>query len=246
MNLHPLGLFVVVALLFAPIFVQGQATSSCPAVWVSGPSSDVPHGKPIVFSARLNPNATSRPEFRWEISAGTIVSGQGTASITVDTAGLGGQTVTARVIVSGITTPCLTEASRSANVYLEGIVCGLPLDMYGDINFEDEKARLDNFAIQLTNESDATGYIMIYAGRQTYEGEAEEHLLRSRRYVVEYRKVDPDRVVTVNGGYKEEFQTTLIIAPNGAPAPVAMPELSPHEIELTKPVPRPRRKKQNN
>src|SRR5688572_24782357 len=189
MKLHPLGLFFLVALLVAPILVPGQATSSCPAVWVNGPSSDVPLGKPIVFSARLNPNATSRPEFRWEISAGTIVSGQGTASITVDTAGLGGQTVTARVIVSGIATPCSTGASRSANVYREGIVCALPLDNYGDIDFEDEKARLDNFASQLTNAPDVTGYILVYAGRHTYEGEAEEHLLRSRRYVVEYREI---------------------------------------------------------
>ena len=246
MNLHPLGLVVLVAALFAPVYVHGQATSSCPAVWVNGPTSDVPHGKPIVFSARLNPNATSRPEFRWEISAGTIVSGQGTASITVDTAGLGGVTVTARVMVSGIATLCSTEASRSANVYPEGIICGLPLDNYGDINFEDEQARLDNFAIQLTNEPDATGYIFVYAGRRTYEGEAEEHLIRARRHLVEYREIDADRVVTINGGYKEELNTILIIAPKGAAPPVAMPELSPHEIELTKPVPKRRRRKQSN
>jgi hypothetical protein len=47
-----------------------------------------------------------------------------------------------------------------------GFVCGLPFDTYGNIRFSDEKARLDNFAIQLQNQEDAHGQIIVYAGRK--------------------------------------------------------------------------------
>ena len=193
----------------------------------------------MVFTARLSGlNPTARPEFRWETSAGTIVSGQGSPSVTIDTVGLGGVTVTARVTVTGIATTCPTEASRSSNVYREGIVCALPFDSYGEIQFEDEKARLDNFVIQLFKAEAATGYIFVYAGRRSYEGEAVERLLRAKGYLVKVRKIDPKRIITIDGGYREDVEVSLIIAPQGANAPVPMPTISPGEIELTKPRPR--------
>src|SRR5687767_10925665 len=46
--------------------------------------------------------------------------------------------------------------------------CGLLMkfDEHGDIRFSDEKARLDNFAIQLLNQKDSVGYIVVYAGQR--------------------------------------------------------------------------------
>ena len=44
--------------------------------------------------------------------------------------------------------------------------CRLGLDGYGNIRFLDEKARLDNFAIQLQNEPKTQGYIIVYAGQK--------------------------------------------------------------------------------
>ncbi|HEY5884470.1 MAG TPA: hypothetical protein VIT88_07265 [Pyrinomonadaceae bacterium] len=246
MNLVPLHLSVFLSLMLLPAFVHAQANARCPAVWIDGPSSDVVHGEPIIFNARLNANASSRPQFHWHTSAGTIISGQGTSSIKVDTVGLGGVTVIVRVTVSGVATTCPTDASRSANVYQEGIICALPFDQYGDIDFEDEKARLDNFAIQVSQVKDSTGYIFVYAGRRTYEGEAAERLLRVRRYVVEYRQIPADRIITVDAGYRDDLETVLIIGPKGATPPVAMPTISPHEVELTKPIPKARRKQQKS
>jgi hypothetical protein len=244
MKIPHVCLILTALAILAPGPAFAQTPEKCPVVWLDGPTGDVAHGSPIVFSAQLtHVNATERPEFRWETSAGTIMSGQGTSSITVDTAGLGGVTVTARVIVSGIVTTCPMEAARSANIYPEGIGCALRFDNYGDIEFEDEKARLDNFAIQLSQSETATGYVFVYAGRSTYEGEASDHLLRARQYLVEYRKIPADRVIAVDGGYMEELETTLIIAPKDATPPVAMPTLSPSEVELTKPRPRARSKK---
>jgi hypothetical protein len=110
----------------------------------------------------------------------------------------------------------------------------MAFDEYGDIRFEDEKARLDNFAIQLFNQKSATGYIFAYAGKQTYEGEAAERLLRAKNYLVKVRDMDPARIIVVDGGYQEELRVTLILVFPGVTPPIAMPTLSPSEIELTK------------
>src|SRR6185436_4237485 len=71
----------------------------CPTVSVSCPS-DVDQGSPITFTASVGGDANVT--YNWSVSAGTISSGQGTSSISVDTAGLGGQTVTATVELGGL------------------------------------------------------------------------------------------------------------------------------------------------
>jgi hypothetical protein len=231
-------LVLVVLTFFAPTVGFAQVVKKCPTIWVDGPTTEVEAGTSIVFTARLTGlSAMTQPKFRWELSAGTIMVGQGTASVTVDSTGLGGAVVTAKVFVGGVSRDCPTQASRSSNVLLSGFACGLPFDSYGDIDFEDEKARLDNFVIQLFNQETSTGYIFVYAGRRSYEGEAAERLLRAKDYLVKHRRMSPERIITIDGGYKEDLAVTLMIAPQGATAPVAMPTLSPGEIELTKPRP---------
>src|SRR5688572_16571330 len=60
-----------------------------------------------------------------------------------------------------------------------GPACGLSrFREYGDISRRDENAVLDNFAIQLLNEPDARGHIIVYAGQKATVGEA---LLRAQR-----------------------------------------------------------------
>lgn len=231
-------LVLVVLTFFAPTVGFAQVVKKCPTVWVDGPTTEVEAGTSIVFTTRLTGlSATTQPKFRWELSAGTIMSGQGTASITVDTTGLSGAVVTGKVSVGGLSRDCPTQATRSSSVLPYGFACVLPFDSYGDIGFENEEARLDNFVIQLFNQKRSTGYIFVYAGRRSYEGEASERLLRAKDYLVKHRRITPERIITIDGGYKEDLEVTLMIAPHGATAPVAMPTLSPGEIELTKPRP---------
>jgi len=229
--------FIVAVLVSLASFGEGaaQTTSPCQIVSVEEPEA----GTPIIFSAKLNTKVPSaKPEFSWQISAGTITAGQGKDSITVDTAGLAGQTITATVSISGVSTLCSTSATQTVGIANPGPVRDCPFDEYRDIAFEDEKARLDNFVIQLFNYEGATGYIFAFAGKQTYKSEASERLLRAKNYLVGVRGIDPARIITIDGGYREEFSVILMIAPPGATPPSAKPTLSPAEIELTKPRPR--------
>ncbi len=196
-------------------------------------------GNPIVFTAKLNTVVpTANLEFNWQLSAGTITAGEGTASITVDTVGLGGQDLAATVEVFGLSTTCSTVATRSVSISQVWPGCNLPFDQYGDIRFDGDQPRLDNFAIELLNQKTSKGYIFVYAGRRTYAAEAAERLLRAKDSLVKVRKMDTARVITIDGGYMEDFYVDLIIAPPGAAPPYSMPTLSPTEIELTKPRPR--------
>ena len=92
-----------------------------------------------------------------------------------------------------------------------------PFDEYGRICWDNEKARLDNFAIQLLNDNSSTlGHIIVYDGKRACREEAIARALRAKKYLVEYRKVPANRIVWRWGGYQHELMTTLVIHPAGA------------------------------
>src|SRR5262249_29291315 len=157
--------------------------------------------------------------FKWSISVGTITEGQGTDQITVDTSWLGGQAVTATVELVGAPPGCKSSASTITEVKPPPMVCGLAFDEYGDIKFEDEKARLDNFAIQLANIPESSGLIHMSAGQKTFKGEAAYRLARARSYLVHVRGIDSRRIITVDCGFTQELIASLIIVPPGATVP---------------------------
>src|SRR5258705_2734615 len=94
-----------------------QTTEKCSIVSVAGTAKEVDAGSQIVFIAHLTSNVSiedKKPEFKWKLSAGTIVSGEGSSSITVGTAGLGGRTIT-RQLVGGDRPPTLLRRAYSNN-----------------------------------------------------------------------------------------------------------------------------------
>jgi hypothetical protein len=121
---------------------------------------------------------------------------------------------------------------ENAESSISVLVCGLAFDSYGNIKFEDEKARLDNFAIQLQNEPDFKGYIIVYAGRRSYFGEARSRADKAANYLFETRDVPRDKLETIDGGFREEFTVELRIQPKDSPAPAAFPTVNAQEVEL--------------
>ena len=105
-------------------------------------------------------------------------------------------------------------------------------DTYGVLPRNDEKARLDNFAIALQNDPTAQGYIITYGGRRGRAGEAATRGDFARNYLVNTRGIDPGRIVTIDGGFKEEATTELWIVPSGATPPTAQPTVSAEEVQI--------------
>jgi hypothetical protein len=186
----------------------------CPNISVSCPS-DVDQGSPITFTASMS--GDMNVTYNWSVSAGTISSGQGTSSITVDTAGLGGQTVTATVELGGLDPSCSRTASCTTGIRAP-VPPAVKFDEYGNIKFNDEKARLDNYAIQLQNQPGSQGYILAYG---SCAGEAQARADRAKDYLVNTRGIDASRLVTVDGGCRSDLMVELWIVPTGATAPAA-------------------------
>ena len=200
------------------------APPPCPTVSVSCPA-DVDLGAPITFSASVSDS--SNVTYNWSVSAGTISGGQGTSSITVSTDGLGGQTVTATVELGGLDPSCSRTASCSTGVRPAQAV-PVRFDEYGDITFNDEKARLDNYAIQLQNQPGAQGYIIAYGtcagdGLCTHKSciVAQKRIERAKDYLVNTRGIDAGRIVVIDGGCRSEVDVQLWVVPTGAVAPAA-------------------------
>jgi hypothetical protein len=96
-------------------------------------------------------------------------------------------------------------------------------DQYGDIDFRDEKARLDNFAAQLNHFSESVGYIVVYPEVQGRSAKALNRARRARTYVVHVRRVEANRIMIIQGGRRDVFTTELYILPKSSPPPRAEP-----------------------
>jgi hypothetical protein len=143
------------------------------------------------------------------------------------------------VELGGVAPICTRTASCSTQIRLPPANCR-KFDTYGNIKFNDEKARLDNYAIQLQNEPGSTGYIIAY-GSCTGEGQARAD--RAKDYLVNTRGIDASRIMTIDGGCRSELMVELWICPQGAAAPTADTSgaVDPcPECKIKRPRPRPR------
>jgi len=226
----------IVLLLTLASVVSAQTPLACGIVGIDGPTQVSP-GTPMVFKAKITGMIhTTKPEFKWTLSAGEITSGQGTGEISVDTTGLGGLNVSVTVELLGASIGCNRSAAKKTQVEPPVFTCGLPFDQYGDIKFADEKARLDNFAFQISSEPLSTGYILMSAGQITFENETTERLDRAKSYLVNVREIDSNRVVTVDCGFAKELSIKLYLAPLGStPPPCSNSSVEPFaEVKFTK------------
>lgn len=187
----------------------------CPNVTMSCP--DVQQaGAPITFTASISggtPGIT--PVYNWKISAGKILSGQGTQTITVDTTGLAGQPIGATVEVEGYNLECRASCQSSVPAPPNPT----KFDEIGEIQRDDEKARLDVFAIELQNSPGAQGYIIAYGSRNKRFGTGQQRGARAKEYLTGTRGIDGSRIVVVDGGPRQTGAMELWIVPPGAAPP---------------------------
>jgi hypothetical protein len=212
----------------------------CPVVSVSCPS-DVEAGQPITFTASVSGGDTGATfTYNWSVSAGTISSGQGTSTITVDTANLGSQSVTATVSIGGADPSCTGTTASCTTSVKPPQRPALKFDEYGNIKFNDEKARLDNYAIQLQNDPTSSGTIIVYG---SCAGEAQQRGDRAKDYLVNTRGIEAGRITVVDGGCQSDLKVQLWIVPSGAAAPAAdtTGAISPCPECRKRPAPRRRR-----
>lgn len=127
-------------------YSQAQGETLCPMISVTCPDTDA--GPTLKFIAKMDAASSAKVTFNWTVSAGNIIEGQGTAAITVDKTGFGGQPFTATVEVGGLPKDCPNLASCSTPI-VDPPLLARKFDEYGDLSWAEERSRLDKFANHL-------------------------------------------------------------------------------------------------
>jgi len=188
----------------------------CPNVYITCPDR-VALNQPVTFTSSLTGGSGNvTPNFNWAVSAGKIIEGQGTSSIKVDTTGLAGQTLHATLSMGGYPLDC----SASCSVSFPMPIKGKKFDEFGEIARNDEKARLDNFAIDLQNDPSSTAYVIIYPGQGGRSAQVQTEKTRIVDYLVNSRGFDAGRIITLVGPPRGYLTVQLWIVPQGASPPV--------------------------
>ncbi|HEX8502540.1 MAG TPA: hypothetical protein VF659_18300 [Pyrinomonadaceae bacterium] len=237
-----------VALNYRPrtIDIPAVPVSPCPyPVNVTAPAQ-VNDGDIVTFTADVGYQGQSALNYTWTVSppAARILSGVGTPTITVDSSGLGNRRVTAILVVddgSGDRACRQTAQAATGVATLPSITPPRRFDEFPSIARDDDKARLDNLAIELQNSPGSTGYVVAYAGRSSRAGEADRMGRRAVDYLTATRGISRERLVFINGGYRESNSFELWVVPQGAEAPRPTPTLTPEQARPAAPSRRTRR-----
>ncbi len=239
------GRIKCVALNYRP--APPRPASPCPfPVNLSAPSQ-VNDGEIITYSADAAYSGNSALSYAWTVSPGNarILSGAGTPTITVDSTGLAGQTITATLVVDDGSGEPMCRQTANASTFVPPLSVrenpSREFDVCCSCSFDDQKARLDNLAVELQNDPSTTSYIIAYGGRTSRTGQADRLGARARDYIVMQRGIDPSRIVVLNGGFREEDCVELWVVPSGATPPQPTPTVQAGDVRPPKETPRRRR-----
>lgn len=208
--------------------IEERSERPCPYdVMVNGPEK-ILKGDLITFVADNRRPAEVPLTYRWTVSpaSAVITSGLGTSSITVDTKNVGeNETITANLDVTddvyGAT--CMQKNSVATGVEVQKKPEPFRFDMFDSKTFDDDKARFDNYVIQVQSVPDSQAYIIMYQGTDAASvkrGDVDKLSKRALDYLVRAKGLDPSRIVITKWGTKEKTAYELWIIPPGAQPPV--------------------------
>lgn len=211
--------------------------SPCPfPVNISAPNQ-VTEGEIITYTADVSYSGNSALRYTWKVtpSSARIISGAGTSTLNVDSTGLGGQRITATLTADdGSSDPACAQSAQAVSIIApikKVAIVAREFDECLNCTFDDQKARLDNLAVELQNDPSTRAYIIAYGGRMSPLGQVERLMKRARDYIVMQRGIDASRLVVVNGGFREEDSVELWVVPSGAAAPLPAPTVQAGEIK---------------
>lgn len=214
--------------MFFLLFICANVSAQSQPVFLIG-CMDAPRkvsaGEQTQFFIGTRTPLTKTPTYIWTLSGGSeIVSGQGTAEITVQTTAGIEQKITATVELGNVFDEtrkfsCTIETEKRKAILIDEF----PFITQGEV-----KARMDSFYLELNNNPAAQGYIFIFPKTSAEQARVE----RVVRDSIKWRKYDPSRVTIVSGEKSSRTFLQFWLKPPDADAP--KPELT---AEYRLPVP---------
>ncbi len=211
--------------------------SPCPfPVNISAPQQ-VNEGDIITYTADVSYSGNAALRYNWKVSPSSarIISGQGSPTLSVDSTGLGGQRIIATLTADdGSSDPTCAQTAQAVSMIAaleKRVIVAQEFDECNSCSYDDQKARLDNLAVELQNDPSTRAYILAYGGRMSPLGQVQKLMSRARDYLITQRGIDASRLVVVNGGFREEDSVELWIVPSGAADPRATPTVQAGDIK---------------
>ncbi len=208
--------------------IEETTTRACPYnIRVDAPDRVLENDLITFTSQNMVTNGSIPVNYRWTVTPETavITSGLGTPTITVDSKGLGGQSITATLDVTddvyGATCQQKNEVVTNVDRQPE-LPQPVRCDIFESQSFDDDKARFDNCTISLQNSPDAQLYIILYQGTDKLSkiNNADKLGKRTLDYLVRTRGIDPRRIQIVKWGTRPRTSYEIYIVPPGAMPPV--------------------------
>ncbi len=205
-------LFFVLLFTLEDLVLAQNVVPDCPETFsLASNSEPIREGDIVTFTANVsskNPPIT----YNWAISAGTILSGQGTSSIQIETSNLGAIQVTATVQLGNIDSRCKNTESITISITSKprySMVEGFTQ------KGNEAKSRLDLLVGMLKDNPTSRTALVAYSRYRKNITEAEVRLEFAYKYLID-KGIEPDRIVTLNGGNASEAITQVFIIPAGA------------------------------
>ena len=95
-------------------------------------------------------------------------------------------------------------------------------DRFGAVSSNDEKARLDNFAIELQQDPSTVGYIVVF-GRRSRPGEAKKRADRAKNYLKYSRGLGGERIESLDHCFRAKLEVELWVTPKKTVIPPTCP-----------------------
>ena len=114
----------------------------------------------------------------------------------------------------------------------DGVPPGRPFGTIFGRNKNDVEAVLDNFAIELSMHTQARGYVVAYAGKKSRRGEGKEMASEARQYLINRRMIARDRVIAIDGGFRETAEYELFSLSAQMPPPTPTPTVPSDQVQI--------------
>ena len=189
-------------------------------------------GDQITFTAdAAYPGQKSDLTYTWTVDPPTanITRGAGSPIITVDSTGIGTRRITATVVVED---PSGDPACRQQNQAETRFMAPPPpppayIDRFASVAADYDKARLDYLGAEMQRNPTYRAFIIAYGGCGRGDRSPEVLLKRAYSYLVGDRKMDPNRITSIIGGYRERNGYDLHVQSPGENDPRPSPTRGP-------------------
>lgn len=205
-------LYISIFILSFCLIAFGQ-NPPCPAVSIISSDKIFRPGEAIIFKAKVSDYEQKNLKYDWAISNGTLIEGQGTETIKVDTTGINDTVIEARVEIKGLPKNCQNAASEQSIV--SGGEHPIPADVYeGNLPLRDEKLRLGAIAVELKEKKDQIAlFIISFADKANYSA-IKSRASRITNYLTKTKGIKNDRFKIVYSKDRNNSTTIYILPPD--------------------------------